>query len=82
LVAKEGATLIASEPVSPANRSHPWPRCGGRSLREQRLALAGVPVKEIYFPEMFHGFLNMGAVLPQAEAAVQQIVRAVHRLRD
>jgi hypothetical protein len=31
---------------------------------------------------MFHGFLNMGAVLPQAEAAVQQIVRAVHRLRD
>jgi hypothetical protein len=29
---------------------------------------------------MFHGFLNMGAVLPQAEAALQQIARAIHRL--
>jgi len=48
----------------------------------QRLALAGVPVREIYFPEMFHGFLNMGAVLPQAEAAVQRIARAVHGLQN
>ncbi|MGE0237333.1 MAG: alpha/beta hydrolase [Parvibaculaceae bacterium] len=46
----------------------------------KRLALAGVPVQEIHFPEMFHGFLNMGAVLPQAEVALQQIARAIHRL--
>ena len=52
------------------------------SAYAQRLDLAGVSVREIHFPEMFHGFLNMGAVLPQAEAAVQQIARAIHRLDD
>ncbi len=48
----------------------------------QRLRLAGVPVHEIFFPEMLHGFLNMGAILPQADSAVQQIRRAIHRLPD
>jgi acetyl esterase/lipase len=46
----------------------------------QRLQVAGVQVEEITFPEMIHEFLNMGAVLPQAESAVQQIQRAIHRL--
>jgi acetyl esterase len=52
------------------------------SAYAQRLELAGVAVQEICFPEMFHGFLNMGAVLPQAEAAVQQIERAIDRLQS
>lgn len=61
-------------------------RAGFDPLRDEarayahRLELAGVTVREVYFPEMFHGFLNMGAVLPQAETAVQQIARAVQRL--
>lgn len=46
----------------------------------QRLKLAGIPVQEIHFPDMFHGFLNMGGILPQAEVAVQQIARAIQRL--
>lgn len=46
----------------------------------QRLGLAGVAVEEIHFPEMLHGFLNMGAVLPQADSALQQIERAIQRL--
>lgn len=52
------------------------------SAYAQRLELAGVPTQEVHFPEMFHGFLNMGAVLPQAEAALQQIARAIHRLEN
>jgi len=50
------------------------------SAYAQRLQVAGVQVEEITFPEMSHGFLNMGAVLPQAESAVQQIQHAIHRL--
>lgn len=46
----------------------------------QRLKLAGVAVEEIHFPDMLHGFLNMGAILPQADAAVLEIARAIHRL--
>lgn len=63
-------------------------RAGFDPLRDEacayarRLRLAGVPVHEIFFPEMIHGFLNMGAVLPQADIALQQIKRAIERLRD
>ncbi|MBK1867180.1 alpha/beta hydrolase [Aestuariivirga sp. YIM B02566] len=48
----------------------------------QRLRLAGVPVQEIYFPEMLHGFVTMGAVFPQAESAIEQIKRGIRRLGD
>jgi len=50
------------------------------SAYAQRLRLAGVRVEEINFPEMIHGFINMGAALPQAGNAVQQIRRAIKRL--
>jgi acetyl esterase len=61
-------------------------RAGFDPLRDEasayarRLRLAGVQVHEIFFPEMIHGFLNMGAVLPQADIALQQIQRAIQRV--
>lgn len=61
-------------------------RAGFDPLRDEalaygdRLRLAGVPVREIFFPEMLHGFMTMGAVLPQADGALDQIKRAVARL--
>lgn len=63
-------------------------RAGFDPLRDEaqaygdRLRLAGVPVQEIFFPEMLHGFITMGAVFPQADSALDQIRRAVARLRD
>lgn len=46
----------------------------------ERLRGAGVPVEEIAFPGMIHGFLNMGGVLPQAGKAVARIAQAVSGL--
>jgi acetyl esterase len=54
-----------------------------------RLRRAGVPVKEIAFADMIHGFVNMGAALPQAgdalnciDAALQALLAARSRARD
>lgn len=49
-------------------------------LYVQRLRDVKVPVKEISFPDMMHGFINMGAVLDQAELAVLCIRAALHTL--
>ena len=55
-------------------------------LREEAIAYAAklrrakVPVKEIAFADMIHGFINMGAVLPQAEDAILCIRSALHTL--
>ncbi|MFO1091258.1 MAG: alpha/beta hydrolase [Hyphomicrobiales bacterium] len=43
----------------------------------QRLREAKVKVAELSHPDMIHGFLNMGAVLPQADVAVAQIKSAL-----
>lgn len=62
-------------------------RAGFDPLRDEaaayagRLRLAGVPVQEIFFPEMLHGFITMGAVFPQADSALDQIKRALVRLQ-
>jgi len=45
-----------------------------------RLRRAGVPVTEIAFADMIHGFLNMGAVLPQAGDAVDCVAAALQAL--
>lgn len=63
-------------------------RAGFDPLRDEaqaygkRLRLAGVPVQEIFFPEMLHGFITMGAVFPQADSAITQIKRALVRLQN
>ena len=56
-------------------------------LRDEAIAYAAklrrakVPVKEIAFTDMIHGFINMGAsALPQAEDAVLCIRSALHTL--
>jgi acetyl esterase len=55
-------------------------------LRDEAIAYAAklrrakVPVKEIAFTDMIHGFLNMGAVLPQAEDAILCVRSALHTL--
>jgi acetyl esterase len=61
-------------------------RAGFDPLRDEalaygaRLRAAGVPLHEISFPGMIHGFLNMGAVLPQAGAAVDELAGIVRAL--
>jgi acetyl esterase len=55
-------------------------------LRDEAIAYAAklrrakVPVKEIAFADMIHGFINMGAALPQAEDAILCIRSALHTL--
>jgi acetyl esterase len=46
----------------------------------ERLRAAGVPLRELSFPGQIHGFLNMGAVLPQAGEAVERLARAIPSL--
>jgi len=46
-----------------------------------KLKHAGVKVREISYPEMFHGFITMGAVLPQAISALLEIRLALAALR-
>jgi acetyl esterase len=48
----------------------------------ERLRGSGVPVEEIAFPGMIHGFLNMGGVLPQAGEAVTRIAAALNNLLE
>jgi acetyl esterase len=45
-----------------------------------KLRRAGVPVKEIAFADMMHGFVNMGAALPQAGDALDCIGAALQTL--
>jgi acetyl esterase len=45
-----------------------------------RLRRARVPVIEIAFADMIHGFLNMGAALPQAGDAVDCVAAALQAL--
>jgi acetyl esterase len=62
-------------------------RAGFDPLRDEALAYgvrlrsAGVPLHEIVFPGMIHGFLNMGGVLPQAGAAVDELAQILQTLR-
>jgi acetyl esterase len=55
-------------------------------LRDEAIAYAAklrrarIPVKEIAFSDMIHGFLNMGAVLPQAEDALLCVRSSLHTL--
>jgi acetyl esterase len=55
-------------------------------LRDEAIAYAAklrrakVPVKEIAFTDMIHGFINMGAALPQAEDAILCIHSALQTL--
>jgi acetyl esterase len=46
----------------------------------QRLRDEKVPVKELSFPDMMHGFINMGAVLEQADHAVLCIRASLNTL--
>jgi acetyl esterase len=46
-----------------------------------RLKGAGVKVREISYPEMIHGFVTMGAVLPQALSALLEIRLALTAFR-
>lgn len=45
-----------------------------------KLRRAGVPVKEIAFADMMHGFVNMGAALPQAGDALECVGAALQTL--
>ena len=55
-------------------------------LRDEAIAYAGklrrhgVPVREIAFADMIHGFLNMGGALPQADDALACIRSALQSL--
>ncbi|HTO40512.1 MAG TPA: alpha/beta hydrolase, partial [Rhizomicrobium sp.] len=42
-----------------------------------RLRAAQVPVTPLYFPDMIHGFLNMGGAIPAANAAITRIAQAL-----
>jgi acetyl esterase len=46
-----------------------------------KLRDAGVTVRELSYPELFHGFLTMGAVLPQAISALLEIRLALTAFR-
>lgn len=45
-----------------------------------RLADAGVPVEPIFFPNMIHGFMTLGGLIPAASVAVRRIALAVKAL--
>jgi acetyl esterase len=45
-----------------------------------KLRAAGVPVENISFPSMIHGFIHMGGILPDANLAVLRIAEAVELL--
>lgn len=76
--------LLASDlsGIAPAVVLH----AGFDPLRDEAIAYvaklrrAGVPVKEIAFADMMHGFVNMGAALPQAGDALQCIGAALPAL--
>ncbi len=42
-----------------------------------RLREANVSVKTLYFPDMIHGFLNMGGAISAARAGVERIASAI-----
>ncbi len=46
----------------------------------ERLRKAGVPTQSLGFPDMIHGFLIMGGVLPAAHAAVRRVAAALESL--
>ncbi len=39
-----------------------------------------VPVEQIYFPGMIHGFITMGAAIPAAHVAITRIAMAIRKL--
>lgn len=45
-----------------------------------RLRQAGVPAKQVVFPGMIHGFMNMAGVLPQAGQAVIEMRAALQEI--
>lgn len=55
-------------------------------LRDEAAAYAGrlrearVPVESLYFPDMIHGFLTMGGVIPAAAAGIKRIAAAIQSL--
>ena len=52
------------------------------SAYAMKLALAGVPLQTLYFPDMIHGFLTMGGAIPAAGAAVDRIAQALEAFTD
>jgi acetyl esterase len=47
-----------------------------------RLADAGVPVEQIFFPGMMHGFITMGKIIPAANVAIRRIAAAIDALLE
>ncbi len=45
-----------------------------------RLRNAQVPVEELHFPGLIHGFLTMGGVIPEARSAIARIASALYAL--
>jgi len=45
-----------------------------------RLRQSEVRVKTLYFPDMIHGFLNMGGIIPAASVAIERTALAVEEL--
>ncbi len=60
--------------------------CGFDPLRDEamlycaRLMDAGVAVEPIFFPNMIHGFMTLGGLIPAASVAVQRIALAIKTL--
>ncbi len=50
------------------------------SAYAMKLALAGVKLQTLYFPDMIHGFLTMGGAIPAAGIAVGRIAQALDTL--
>jgi acetyl esterase len=46
----------------------------------ERLQNAGNVVETLFFPDMIHGFVNMGAEIPAAHVAVRRIAKALDRI--
>ena len=46
----------------------------------QRLRRAGVPARQVAFPGVIHGFLNMAGIMPQAGRAVMEIRAALQEV--
>jgi acetyl esterase len=46
-----------------------------------RLFDAGVPVEPLFFPNMIHGFMTLGGIIPAADVAVRRIALAIKSLK-